>query len=241
MPPELLQGDEGLEKLYLFAVGLLAFSIPFTAVSFLVVASIPLTALGIGLMILASSILLTPIRSLPPQAVRAMLEGSVSSLEAILEEFGISRRGYYVRAPDGRIYLYVPINEDSGPPAGAGEPSGLVYREGSLSYLVLVPPAAELVKTPELSAMSFESAVSYVLVDLMEVADSVEVVTDGFITLRLKGVKSHVSASRFKEVFGSLEASIAACIAANLIGVTRVVDELEEGDDKVMVLEVWER
>lgn len=230
-----------MEKLHLFAVCLLSFSIPFTAVSFLIVGSIPLTALGIGFMILASSILLTPIRSIPPQAVRAMLEGSVASLEAILEEFGIFQKGYYVRAPDGRVYLYVPLNEDLGPPAEEEEPSGLVYKKGSLSYLVLIPPAAELVKTPEVSAMSFESAVNYMLVDLMEVADSVEVVTDGFMTLRLRRVKPHVSAGRFKEVFGSLEASIVACIAANLMGVTRVMDELEEGEDKVIVLEVWER
>jgi len=227
-----------LEKLHLFGAGLLSFSIPFTAVSLLILENIPLTALGIGLIILAASILLTPTRSVPPQAVRAMLESSILSLEEILEEFEISKRGYYVRAPDGRVYLYVPLREDAGPPSCREEPVGLVHRESGVEYLVLVPPAAELVKSPEVSGTGFEPALTYVLIDLLEAADSLEVVTDGFITVKLRNVKSHVSAGRFKAVFGSLEASIAACIAASLLGPTRVAEELEEGDDKTIILEV---
>ena len=227
-----------MERLHFFGAGLLAFSIPFTIASFFLLESIPLTALGIGIMILASSMLLTPSQTIPPQAIRTMLEGSILSLEAILEEFDISRRGYYVRAPNGRVYLYVPLDENVGPPSEEVEPSGLIYREGGSRYLVLIPPASELVKTPEISGMSFESALTYVLVDLTEAADSVDVLTNGFITVRFRNVRSHVSAGRFKAVFGSLEASIAACIAANLVGPTRVVDEMEEGDDRVVILEV---
>jgi len=227
-----------LEKFYLFAAGLLGFSVPFAAASFLILGSVPLTALGIGLAILAASMLLTPIRVVPPQAIRAMLEGSISSLEAILEEFKVSEKGYYVRAVDGRVYVYVPLGGDHGPPRSEQAPQGLIHRDDGSRYLVLVPPASELVRSPEISSMSFESAVGYVMIDLTELADSIEVVTDGFITIRLRSVKSHVSAWRFKQVFGSLEASIAACIAANLLGPTRVVDELEEPGSKVIVLEV---
>ena len=92
--------------------------------------------------------------------------------------------------------------------------------------MILIPPASELIKIPEISGMSLDSALTYMLVDLMEVADSIEVVSDGFITIRLKNVKSHVTAGRFKSVFGSLEASIAACLAANLIGAVKVSDEI---------------
>jgi len=230
-----------VEKLHLFGAALLVFSAPFTSVSFLILSSIPLTALGIGLMVLASSILLTPVQSIPPRTIRVMLEGAISSLEAILEEFDISRRGYYVRAEDGRVYLYVPLDEDKGPPLEVSEPSGLIYKEGVSRYLVLIPPAFELMRAPEISGMSFESALNHILVDLTEFADSIDVVADGFITVRLKNVKSHVSAGRFIAVFGSLEASIAACLAANLIGPTRVVDELEEEGSRVIILEVRER
>jgi len=229
-----------LEKLYIFALGLLIFSIPFTIASYIILSNIPLTALGIGLMILASSILLTPLESIPPRAIRAMLEGSILSLEAILEEFDISRRGYYVRAEDGRVYLYVPLSEDGRPPTKRVEPSGLIHEEGDSRYLILIPPASELIKIPEISGMSLDSALTYMLVDLMEVADSIEVMSDGFITVRLKNVKSHVTAGRFKSVFGSLEASIAACLTANLIGVVKVSDEILEENSKVIILEVWE-
>ena len=230
-----------MEKLHFFGASLLTFSIPFTAVSLLILENIPLTALGIGLIILATSILLTPTRSVPPQAVRAMLESSILSLEEILEEFEIARRGYYIRAPDGRVYLYVPLREDVGPPSCREEPIGLVYRESGVEYLVLVPPAAELVKSSEVSGIGFETALTYVLIDLLEAADSLEVVTDGFITVKLRNVKSHVSAGRFKTIFGSLEASIAACIAANLLGPIRVAEEFEKGDDRIIILEVLGR
>ena len=229
-----------MERLHIFALGLLIFSIALTITSHIILSNIPLTALGIGLMILASSILLTPLQSIPPKAVRAMLEGSILSLEAILEEFDVSRRGYYVRADDDRVYLYVPLGEDRGPPAERAEPSGLIHEEGGSRYLVLIPPASELIRIPEISGASLDSALTYMLVDLLEVADSVDVVSNGVVTIRLKNVKSHVTAGRFKSVFGSLEASIAACLTANLIGVVRVSDEILEGNSKVIILEVRE-
>jgi len=227
-----------LERIHVFGVGLLAFSIPFTATSLIILGSIPLAALGIGLAILSSSILLTPAQPIPPQAVRAMLEGSVLTLEALLEEFDISNRGYYVCASDGRVYLYVPLAKDSGPPRSRDPPSGLIHKEGASRYLVLIPPASELVKTPQISGMHLEPALSYVLTDLTEAADSVDVLTNGFITIRLRRPRSHISAGRFKLVFGSLEASIAACIAASITGLVRVVEEVEEGGDRIVVLEV---
>jgi len=230
-----------LERLHAFGAALLALSIPFTAAAFTILESVPLTALGIGFVILSISILLTPAQTIPPHAVRAMMEGSVLSLEAILEEFDISEKGYYIRSPSGRIYVYVPIAGDPGPPSGEPEPSALIYKERGSEYLVLVPPASELAKSPEISGMDFESALTYVLVDLMEAADSMEVVANGFISVKLRNVKSHISAGRFKAVFGSLEASIAACLAANLLGPTRIADELEEGDDKIIILEVFGR
>jgi len=227
-----------LEKLHAFGMGLLVFSIPFTAFAFFLLNNIPLTALGIGFLVLSISILLTPIHAIPPHAVRAMLEGSVLGLEAILEEFDVLERGYYVRAPDGRVYVYVPIRDENKPPHIISEPAGLIHKEGKYEYLVLVPPASELIKSPELSGISMESALNYVLIDLLEVADSVEVIADSFISVKLRKVKSQVSAGRFKMVFGSLEASIAACISASIFGITRVVNEIVEGDDRIIVLEV---
>lgn len=223
----------------MFGISLLIFSIPFTVFAFLIISNIPLTALGIGLLILSISILLTPIRVVPPHAVRAVMEGSVLGLEAILEELDISERGFYVQSPSGRVYVYVPIHGEAKPPNVVSEPSGLIYKESGSEYLVLVPPASELVKSPELSGMDIESALNYVLVDLMEVAESVEVVMNHVVLVKLKKVKSQVSAGRFKTVFGSLEASIAACISANLFEITRIVNEIDEDDDKIIVLEVF--
>lgn len=222
----------------MFGISLLAFSIPFILFAFLLLNNVPLTALGIGFLILSISILLTPVRVIPPHAVRALLEGSALSLEAILEEFNISGKGYYVLSPSGRVYVYVPIRGENKPPLLVSEPIGLIHKEGNFEYLVLVPPASELVKSPELSGMDLESALNYIFVDLMEFADSVEVIMDDLISIKLKKVRSQISAERFKTVFGSLEASVAACILTNLFGVMRVVNEIEEDDEKIIILEV---
>lgn len=227
-----------LERLHVFGVSLLVFSIPFIFFASFLLNNTPLTALGIGFLVLSVSILLTPVRTIPPHAVRALLEGSALSLEAILEEFNISERGYYALSPDGRVYVYVPIRGEVKPPNLVSEPTGLIYKEGKFEYLVLVPPASELVKSPDLAGMDLESALNYIFVDLMEVADSVEVITNDLVSIKLRKVRSQVSAGRFKTVFGSLEASIAGCILANLLGITRVMSEAEEGDDKIIILEV---
>ncbi|MEM2292246.1 MAG: hypothetical protein QXX41_03125 [Nitrososphaerota archaeon] len=227
-----------LEKLHMFGISLLVFSIPFMISAYLLLNNTTLTALGIGLLILSVSILLTPARAIPPHAVRALLEGSVLSLEAILEEFDVSERGYYALSPNGRVYVYVPIHGKAKPPSIASEPSGLIYKEGELEYLVLVPPASELVKSSELSGMDVESALNYVLIDLMEIADSVEIIMNDLVSVKLRKVKSQISAGRFKNVFGSLEANIIACILANFLGIIRVMNEVDEDDDKIIVLEV---
>jgi len=229
-----------LERLHLFAVGLLIFSALLTIISYFLLSNIPLAALAIGMIILAISILLTPLQSFPPQAIRALLEGSALSLEAILEEFDISMRGYYVQANDGRVYLYVPLKEGLGPPIKRSAPSGLVHVEDSSRYLSLIPPASELTKASEISGMSLESALTYILVDLTEIADAVEVTFDEVLTIRMKNVKPHVAAGRFNVVFGSLEASIAACLAASLLGPVRIIKEVEEEDSKLVILEVVE-
>jgi len=159
-------------------------------------------------------------------------------LEAILEELDISGRGFYVRAPGGRVYVYVPLSGGASPPKPLLEPSGVLYREDGSEFLVLVPPASEVARSPELRGMKLESALSYVLVDLLATAESIEVASDERVSVRLRNAKSRVLAGRFRAVFGSLEASIAACILASMYGAARVVDEVEEGGDKIIRMEV---
>ena len=202
--------------------------------------NIPLTALGIGLIILGISILLTPAHPVPPHTVRALLEGSTLNIEALLEELNITNKGYYVRGADGRIYVFIPIDRDSGPPIGEFEFKGLVTKVNDKRYLTIIPPSSEIVNIQELSEAEFNDALSYVLVDISELAESVETYTVGYhIVVRVKKPRGYVASWRFRNVLGSLEASIAASLLAKRYGLSKVVDEMDMEGERIITLEVF--
>lgn len=227
-----------MHRLHAFGIGLTSFSAAMAAWSYMIIGSIPLTALGIGLSILGISIILTPTETVNPRTIRTLLEGSVLSLEALLEEFNVSSRGYYVMATDGRVYLYVPIGGSSGPPSNPANITGLVSTSGRGRYLVLIPPGSEIVRSPEIPVMSLEDSLRHILVELTDLADGVEVEVGERVVVWLKSPRGHISAGRFKNVFGSLEASIVACMIASILGVCRVVEEREMKNSRIIILEV---
>jgi len=221
-----------------FGVGLTAFSATLTLWSYLILGNAPLTALGMGLTIVGVSIVMTPLQTVHPSTIRGLLEGSVMTLEALLEELNLSKRGYYVRAGDDRVYLYIPVDVDKGPPSNPSKVTGMMAVDKESRYLVLIPPASEIVKNQEIADMGLEDALKHVLVELTELSDRVDVSAGELLTVKLHSPRAHVSAGRFKNTFGSLEASIIACVTAAVLGPTVIVDELEEKGSKVVMLRV---
>ena len=221
-------------------VGLTVFASLLTLWSHLFLTNIPLTALGIGLIILGISILLTPAHPVPPHTVRALLEGSTLNIEALLEELNVTNKGYYVRGADGRVYVFIPIDRDSGPPIGEFEFRGLVTKVNDERYLTIIPPSSEIANIQEMLEAEFDDALSYVLVDLSELAESVETYTAGdHVVVRVKRPRGHVASWRFRNVLGSLEASIAASLLAKRYGRARVVDEMDMEGERIITLEVF--
>ncbi len=228
-----------VDRFNAFGAALASFGALFSLLSYKILSNIPLTALGIGMLILGLSICLTPTSPIPRKAVRALIEGSILNLEALLEEFDASCKGYYVPHEDGRVYVYVPLSSETGPPKVALKPRGVVVEEGGKPYLVFLPPASELVRVEGFSDV--EAAISEVLVDLTELCKSVKVVRSGDINIEVKGVRGYVSAERFKRVFGSIEACLAACVAAALSNSpVYVLSEVEEKGVKYITLRVCE-
>lgn len=229
-----------MDRLHIFGVGLTIFSTILALWSYIVFSNITLTALGIGLTILGISLVLTPPHPIPPQAIRALLEGATLNIEAILEELNISTRGYYVRASDDKIYVFIPIGKDAGPPSKDLSIKGLIAKNGKSSYIVLIPPSSEIIKVPEVSEARFEDALNFVLVELAELADSIEVSTGENIVIKVRNPRSYVTAWRYRSVLGSLEASIAALLLVRDHRVARIIEELEEDGDRIIVLEIIE-
>jgi len=230
-----------MDRLGVLGAGLTVFASLLTIWSYLFLMNIPLTALGIGLLILGISILLTPPHPIPPHAVRALLEGSTLNIEALLEELNITNRGYYVKGADGRVYVLIPIGRDTGPPIGEFEIKGLVTKIQDRKYLTIIPPSSEIIYVQELSEAGFDDALNYIIVDLSELAESVETSTVGeYVVVKIRKPRGHVASWRFRNVLGSLEASIAASLLAEKYGIARIVDEVDMGGERIITLEVFQ-
>jgi hypothetical protein len=200
-----------------------------------------MTALGIGLLILGLSILLTPTEPMPRRTVRALLEGSTLGLEALLEEVDAQHKAYYVQHDDGRVYTHVPLVSDKGPMPPGLQAGRLIAEWQGEPYLIVLPPGSELVRLGELPE-GLEAALSEVLVDQTELCESVTTVHRGdCIVLEVRGARGLIGAGRFIRVMGSLEASVAACVAAAILKrPVRVALERDEVRVRTIVLEVLE-
>jgi hypothetical protein len=228
-----------VDKLNTLGACMTVFATGLAVWSYFLLSNIPLTALGIGLMILGVSFLLTPAYPMPSHAVRALLEGATLNIEALLEELNISNRGYYVKAADDRVYAFIPIGGDTGPPSGGVEVKDLIARGPKGKYLVVVPPSSEIIRVEEVSRAEFDDALKYVLVDLAELAESVETATGEHIVIKIKKPRGHLTSLRFRNVLGSLEASIAASLLARTYGAARIVDEVDRGGERVITLKAY--
>ncbi len=92
-----------MDRFNAFGITLASFGALFSLLSYALIYSIPLIALGIGALILGLSIAITPVSPMPKRAVRALIEGSLMNLEALLEELDMSNKGYYVLGGTGRF------------------------------------------------------------------------------------------------------------------------------------------
>jgi hypothetical protein len=62
---------------------------------------------------------------------------------------------------------------------------------------------------------------------------------ENHVIVSIKKPRSRLASWRFRNVLGSLEASIAASLLAKIYGVARVVDEVDRDHEKIITLEVF--
>ena len=90
-------------------IALVGFGAILAVFSYFIIASIPLTSLGIAFVILGLVVLIFPEYLVPHQVVKGMISGSVANIEAVLEEFAAIHKAIYLPPRDGKIYAYVPL------------------------------------------------------------------------------------------------------------------------------------
>jgi len=239
------------DRFVIFGWGLTSFGIFFSAFCYFIIYSIPLTALGLGCIIIGLTISLIPPHPIPNKVVKTILIGSIASIEAILEEFNANQEALYLPPQEGKIYAYIPLTANPKIPAIAqiqrAPKRVITYVDGNPG-LIIYPPGSDLITLSRLNIESggslsdIEGILSDILIDFTELVSKVNVtVKNNEVTIQLKEIKVDVKAPRFTRILGSLPFSIAACV---IVALTRkpvkVTDEQKKGKTVTATLLVIE-
>ncbi len=205
-----------------FGAGLVVFGSGFGAVSFLILQSAPLTALGVACVILGASIILVPSSPVPEGLVKKMVESATVNVEALLEEYDARGRAVYVRGRGGAIYAFVPLSADIGDDvlsAAADAPVRVLTNVRGEPGILVFPPGAELANESTITAETgVEDALSHILVDTLEAAEAVRAeVGDASVSVTMKRIRMNVKYPRFRECLGSLPAAVSGSILSTVL------------------------
>lgn len=210
-----------LDRYLALGLGLAIFGAPFAAFSFLILLSIPLTAIGIACVVLGASIALVPESPVPKETIRAMVEGSCAGVESLLEEFNAKNKAVYLPPRNGRVTAYILTSGDQTRAWNAIDaPTRVVSEVEGETALTLFPPGSEIVRLSEIGEDSgVDDALTYVLVDFLEAAESVKSVEAGRRTiLSISKPRIRSDFPRFNTCLGTLPTSIAGCVLAQVLG-----------------------
>lgn len=246
-------------------VGLVGFGAILAPFSYFVLVNVPLTSLGLALAILGLVVLILPEYLVPHEVVRGMISGSVTNIEAMLEEFGATRKAIYLPPREGKVYAYVPLSGNPSYPEFSeivNAPKRIISNLDGHAGLFIYPPGTDVVAlsgvgrdenieereetdgNKERSMDDFlpevENGISYCLVDFAELVSKVQVnFEENKVFLGMKNVKIEVEAPRFSRVLGSIPTSLAACVIAKVSKMpVKIVEERREGKWLRAVLEV---
>jgi len=216
--------------------------------AYTLIGSIPLTAMGIGLIIIGASWALTPPHPIPRKAVLDIIESSCSNIEALLEFVGAARRAIYIPSEAyGRVVAYVPLRipEDGLQLRSIAEnPRSVIVRQGGSLGVIVNPPRVKFEGgNPGIEdGGNIEALLDYILVEASEIAESVKTARseESFI-IEIYKVRVDIGYQRFRVVMGSLPSCLAAqVVAAALSKPIRIADEKRIGDKLIVHLRILE-
>ncbi len=213
----------------------------FAPVSYLILASVPLTAAGISAVIIGVvCVALANTRPyISPEACQVLLKAGMENTAAMLEELGLSNKAIYLPSSmrDG-YQAVVPLGGSDVKNISGKIPGRLIVRYGSKpeDMAIAVTTAGsisiDLLKTkPGATSREIEGAATYVLVGLLDLASSVTVsMTDSQVNAVVNGARLHWEDIWYYRCLGSPIASIIAAISSEAL--SRAVMIKEENYDR---------
>ena len=201
------------------AVVLTGFGTALALYSYFLLHIVPLVALGVSCIILGFTALSLPRRIRGGPGMRAMLQGAILGVEALLEQCNVGRATYLPPENGGAIFAYVPLSlqpETISLNMMRQAPKSLVGNDQR--GLLVYPVGSELNRIPEFQdGLSLEERLRYVLVESADMCSRVLVEQTGnLIVVGMKGAKVDVQGEKYQNSLGSLPSSLAACVIATL-------------------------
>jgi hypothetical protein len=225
-----------------YGLYLTVFGAIFSLGSYLALASVPLTALGIGLAVVGVAWAMTPPHPLPKWVVASLVKSSSNNIEALLEALGAFEKAVYLPLKgDGRVVAYVPLKRaGQATLAEVAENGGrVVFKRGGSLGVIVAPPKVEVGNPHPIGESSLDGLLDYALVE-SEMASSARAVQAGdTVMVEVQGLRVDVNHPRFRTVMGSLPACIAAqAVAATTSKPIQIADERREGNRLTIRLRV---
>ena len=222
----------------------------FAVVSYLILDSVPLTALGISMAILGA-ICLTLARTrpkIPPEVSIILLETGLENTAAIVEELGLRSKAIYLPPSfsGGHPRALIPLHSNPGPyqiQIGKVLPGRLIAKYGpapeDIGILVTTPgssvagiPGAE----PGPCVDGLEASLTSALVGMLDVADRATVnMTGESVFIEVANPRLEQRNLWFYELLGSPLASVVASLAAEALDKPIIVESETHGKGKLMI------
>lgn len=232
---------------------LLIIGLCFALFSYFVIGSIPFTSIGLSALILGATIAgiarVRPVISF--EGSQILLKTGIENTDALLREFGIKNKAIYLPAdlrgeyPQALIMVGADII-----PKIEGKLSGSMLVKCGLETqdmaLAVTNPGnvslAFLQSKPGATAEEIESAISYILTGVMDIAYGVRVnLEDLRVIIEIRKAKIIDEGQPYYECLGSLAASIAAAVSSEALNKpVRIIEETNKKGRCKILLEVLE-
>lgn len=224
----------------------------FAPVAYFLTASVALTAVAISaIMIGFTCIVLANARPyISPEASELILKTGMENTAALLEELGLSNKAIYLPSSmrEGHPQALIPLKGDADPQRIKVKiPGRLIVRYGEnpddMAVAVTTPGSINLDNLEMKlgpTAAEIETAVTYVLTGLLDIANSVTVsLTDNQVSVEVNGARLHFEDIWYYRCLGSPIASIVASVSSEALGKpVRIKEESYSRGKSKILLEV---
>jgi hypothetical protein len=223
----------------------------FAPMAYIIMESVPLTAVAVSTVIIGIVCVALPNYRpyISPEACQILLKTGMQNTAALLGELGLKNKAMYLPSSmtDGHPQAIIPLEDGNRELVQGRIPGRLIVRYGAapddVGIAVTTPGSMnnELLKTtPGPTPEEIESAASYILIGVLDLADSVTVsLSDARVNVLVRGARLHYEKTWYYDCLGSPIASVVAAICSEALSKpVRIGEERYSHGESRITLEV---